>query len=76
MTSVLPCRNREWDEDVDYLFFRNNHPEESKLAPKLHSKSGSVAYCCQCSWLSEADQKKLDFSSDVRWVCAGHVVTS
>ncbi|KAG2497369.1 hypothetical protein HYH03_004527 [Edaphochlamys debaryana] len=65
--------NREWDGDVDYLFFRNNFPTESKLAPKMRSRPGCVAYCCQCSWLSVVDQTKLDFSSELRWVCAGHL---
>ncbi|GIL46118.1 hypothetical protein Vafri_3173 [Volvox africanus] len=70
---VEQFNNRDWTDDVDYLFFRNNFPTEAKLAAKMRSRSGSVAYCCQCSWLSTVEQTKLDFSSDVRWVCAGHL---
>ncbi len=65
--------NKEWDSDVDYLFFRNNFPTESKLAPKMRQRPGSVAYCCQCSWLSAKAESKVDFASEVRWVCAGHL---
>ncbi|KXZ42078.1 hypothetical protein GPECTOR_209g406 [Gonium pectorale] len=65
--------NFDWDDDVDYLFFRNNFPTEEKLADKLRKRPGAVAYCCQCSWLSAMEQTKLDFSSEVRWVCAGHL---
>ncbi|GFR42587.1 hypothetical protein Agub_g3514 [Astrephomene gubernaculifera] len=70
---VEQFENRDWDEDVDYLFFRNNFPTEEKLSPKMRPRPGTVAYCCQCSWLSADEQSKLDFSSEVRWICAGHV---
>ncbi|PNH01511.1 Protein C8orf37 [Tetrabaena socialis] len=66
-------QNRDWDDEVDYLFFRNNFPTEAKLAPKLRPRAGSVAYCCQCSWLSAVTETKLDFASETRWVCAGHL---
>eukprot|EP00198_Chlamydomonas_reinhardtii_P007789 XP_001697126.1 predicted protein [Chlamydomonas reinhardtii] len=71
---VEQFNNREWHADVDYLFFRNNFPNEEKLAPKMRSRQGSVAYCCQCSWLNSTEQAKLDFSSELRWVCAGHLM--
>ncbi|GLC34139.1 hypothetical protein PLESTB_000841600 [Pleodorina starrii] len=70
---VEQFNNRDWNDDVDYLFFRNNFPAEDKLAAKMRSRQGSMAYCCQCSWLSTIEQSKLDFSSEVRWVCAGHL---
>lgn len=64
--------NKEWATDVDYLFFRNNFPTESKLAPKLLSKPGSCAYCCQCSWFSTVSEAKVDYGGELRWICAGH----
>lgn len=70
---VEQFHNRDWSDDVDYLFFRNTFPTEVKLATKMRTRAGSVAYCCQCSWMSTVDSTKLDFSSDVRWVCAGHL---
>lgn len=71
---VIWYENRAWKGDVDYLFFRNNYPTESKLLPKLSSSTGSRAYCCQCSWRSTSDQTVVDsFSGDLRWVCGGHM---
>lgn len=66
--------NRAWDSGVDYLFFRNNFPTESKLAPKMPRQPASCAYCCQCSWVSAQAETKIDFGSELRWVCGGHAV--
>ena len=43
---------RGWDVGVDYMFFRNNVPNAQKLSSQLRVQSQSIAYCCQCSWLS------------------------
>jgi hypothetical protein len=64
--------DKEWDSSVDYLFFRNNFPTVPKLSPMLHSRPGSTAYCCQCSWSSVTKEKLVDYGGDLRWVCAGH----
>lgn len=64
--------DKEWLSDVDYLFFRNCYPTISKLLAKTRSRTGVCAYCCQCSWTTTQSLVKIDFSSDLRWVCAGH----
>lgn len=64
--------NRAWDSGVDYLFFRNNFPTDSKLAPMMLKQAASSAYCCQCSWFTAEAEHKIDFGSDLRWVCGGH----
>lgn len=69
---VMWFHNQSWDDSVDYLFFRNNFPTESKLAPKLLREPGACAYCCQCSWQSATREQLVDFGGDLRWVCGGH----
>ena len=63
-----------WDSTVDYMFLRNTVPNESKLSQKLVAVSGSSAYCCQCTWVSEAGEKELNPSNPAgpQWVCSGH----
>jgi hypothetical protein len=71
---VIWFENRSWKDDVDYLFFRNNYPTDSKLMPKLFMDQGRRSYCCQCSWRTASDHTVVDsFSGDLRWVCGGHV---
>jgi hypothetical protein len=62
----------EWKANVDYLFFRNNHPETAKLKTCLKLHHGSVAYCCQCSWTTAAINSVTPVGRDVRWVCSQH----
>jgi hypothetical protein len=62
----------EWKSDVDYLFFRNNHPEAAKLKTNLKLNHGRAAYCCQCSWTSAVSSSSAPVGRDVRWVCAQH----
>jgi hypothetical protein len=62
----------EWKADVDYLFFRNNHPEAAKLKTCLKLNHGHVAYCCQCSWTSASSGCVTPVGRDVRWVCSQH----
>jgi len=74
---VISFDNVCWEPDVDYLFFRNNYPTETKLAPKLRHSATSCAYCCQCSWHTatggEPDVHRVDaYAGELRWVCSGH----
>jgi Retinal Maintenance len=59
---------------VDYMFFRNNTPNEAKLSAQLERSTAQCAYCCQCSWTQTAAERTLSqgVSGDPQWVCAGH----
>ena len=70
---VLHFRDAEWFGDADYMFFRNCYPDTEKLGEKLKRRPGSCCYACQCQWISCTDIVKVDFSSELRWVCGGHV---
>uniref|UniRef100_A0A8C9ERK1 Cilia- and flagella-associated protein 418 n=1 Tax=Pavo cristatus TaxID=9049 RepID=A0A8C9ERK1_PAVCR len=61
-----------WDQSCDYLFFRNNMPELSKLRAKMIKKKGSRAYACQCSWRSIGELTDLQADQQLRWVCGKH----
>ncbi|XP_074843014.1 cilia- and flagella-associated protein 418 isoform X2 [Carettochelys insculpta] len=63
----------QWDKSCDYLFFRNNMPEFSKLRMKMIRKKGSRAYACQCSWRSIDELTDLQTDRELRWVCGKHV---
>jgi hypothetical protein len=71
---VLCFIHYSWDSTVDYMFLRNTVPNETKLSQKLLAVSGSSAYCCQCTWVSEAGEKELNPSNPAspQWVCSGH----
>ncbi|GAX78453.1 hypothetical protein CEUSTIGMA_g5893.t1 [Chlamydomonas eustigma] len=69
---VIWFQGKVWDSGVDYLFFRNNFPTESKLAPMLLGMPDACAYCCQCTWQSISADVVVDYGSELRWVCAGH----
>jgi hypothetical protein len=66
---VVSFDNQEWDESVNYLYFRNNYPET--LSKKRNSKRGSSAYCCQCSWISVDEFTRVNTGS-FKWICGGH----
>ncbi|XP_010015049.1 PREDICTED: protein C8orf37 homolog [Nestor notabilis] len=61
-----------WDQSCDYLFFRNNMPELSKLRAKMIKKKGARAYACQCSWRSIDGLTDLQTDQQLRWVCGKH----
>ncbi|XP_054023222.1 cilia- and flagella-associated protein 418 [Dryobates pubescens] len=61
-----------WDQSCDYLFFRNNMPELSKLRAKMIKKKGARAYACQCSWRSIDELTDLQTEQQLRWVCGKH----
>lgn len=65
---VMRCDDYVWSADVDYLFFRNSHPDYEKLRRKLVRQSGCSAYCCQCSWKSAYMSASLvEVSDGLRW---------
>ncbi|XP_039941568.1 cilia- and flagella-associated protein 418 [Hirundo rustica] len=62
-----------WDQSCDYLFFRNNMPELSKLRAKMIKKKGARAYACQCSWRSIDELTDLQTEQQLR-TCGGPAV--
>lgn len=69
--------HRLWDSSVDYMFLRNNVPNEAKLGSKLVNSSDSAAYCCQCSSVNvdkSVGERQLTqgATGDPQWTCAGH----
>ncbi|XP_054841244.1 cilia- and flagella-associated protein 418 [Eublepharis macularius] len=62
----------QWDKSCDYLFFRNNMPEFSKLRTKMVKKKGTRAYACQCSWRSIDELTDLSMDRLLHWVCSKH----
>ncbi|KAM9574115.1 cilia- and flagella-associated protein 418 isoform 1-T1 [Guaruba guarouba] len=56
-----------WDQSCDYLFFRNNMPELSKLRAKMIKKKGARAYACQCSWRSIDELTDLQTDQQLRY---------
>ena len=63
------------EEGVDYMFFRNNYPSESKMRTLMSRVSEARAYCCQCSWrtmMPGAKEKVDSVGGTLRWVCGGH----
>ncbi|KAJ7413274.1 protein C8orf37 [Willisornis vidua] len=55
-----------WDQSCDYLFFRNNMPELSKLRAKMIKRKGARAYACQCSWRSVHEITDLQAEQQLR----------
>ncbi|KDO18780.1 hypothetical protein SPRG_14915 [Saprolegnia parasitica CBS 223.65] len=69
--TVVQFTNTRWHASADYMFFRENMPNEAKLRAKMESSSGCIAYACQCKWLSVSD-KTTPERERVKWCCAGH----
>lgn len=69
---VLSFCDAKWDSGADYMFFRNCYPDEGRLSENLRTQRGTTAYACQCQWTSCSEPTLVDFSSELRWVCAGH----
>lgn len=65
---------QRWDASADYMFFRNNVPNEAKLHTKLHREGAACAYCCQCTSATEAGDRMLTqgAADDPQWICGGH----
>lgn len=57
-----------WNQDVEYMFFRNNYPTFEKLRRRAARQQGCSAYCCQCSWKSAHSNAILeDVADGLRW---------
>lgn len=66
---VVRFTDCKWTPNTDYLFLRNNYPDT--VRSNLLTSRGSCAYCCQCTFCTEDDAKKLA-PYDTSWVCRGH----
>ncbi|XP_072536179.1 cilia- and flagella-associated protein 418 [Salminus brasiliensis] len=64
--------DHEWDSSCNYLFFRNNMPDRTKLRAKLKRRQGARAYACQCSWYSVFALSELRHIPQLKWVCGQH----
>mmetsp|Transcript_23738 Transcript_23738/g.35649 ORF Transcript_23738/g.35649 Transcript_23738/m.35649 type:complete len:163 (+) Transcript_23738:264-752(+) len=64
----------EWAASVEYMFFRENHPNRARLQAGLTANPDARAFCCQCSWRAVASPttERVTPTSDLRWVCGGH----
>lgn len=69
---IARFENHKWDDTVDYLFFRNFHPNREKLAPKMIESEGTAAYCCQCSWRNIDSRSLVQDDRELKWFCVGH----
>jgi hypothetical protein len=63
---VVRFADRRWKPSTDYLFLRNNYPE--RVHENLVRAPRWCAYCCQCTFRSENQLKKLPLYSG-NWVC-------
>ena len=64
-------KNKKWDENVNYLFFRNNYLRRNKLEEKLIDEYGVCSYSCQCNWKSISEDCIIA-SKVSNWSCLGH----
>jgi len=65
---VLRIDRHVWNDDVAYMFLRNNYPNVMKLRPQLKAQEGACAYCCQCSSRSADSSAALeDVAEGLRW---------
>uniref|UniRef100_A0A7S3CXR7 Cilia- and flagella-associated protein 418 n=1 Tax=Palpitomonas bilix TaxID=652834 RepID=A0A7S3CXR7_9EUKA len=66
--AVIKFNDVVWNGKSDYMFFRNNYPEEQKLKKMFVKKSGWNGHCCQCKWEAVADGSKPKNVTDFQWV--------
>jgi len=65
---VFRIQDFVWRDDAEYMFFRNNYPNATKLRAQMKSQDGSCAYCCQCAWRSADCRAALaDVAEGLRW---------
>lgn len=66
-------KNKKWNDNCDYLFFRNNYGDKIKLSERLIPSNEYVCYSCQCSWLNfNKDITNVENINSVSWTCGGH----
>ncbi|KAH9103279.1 hypothetical protein LEN26_015339 [Aphanomyces euteiches] len=69
--TVVQFENQKWNDSVDYMFFRENVPNEQRLRVKMSKDTGTCAYACQCKWANVSTKCTPD-SRQLKWCCAGH----
>ncbi|KAJ0392667.1 hypothetical protein ATCC90586_000284 [Pythium insidiosum] len=69
--TVVQFSGKAWTTDADYMFFRENVPNETRLRARMDIAPDSTAYACQCKWLSVDAPSRVD-ACRVKWACAGH----
>ncbi|KAK2957697.1 putative protein C8orf37 [Blattamonas nauphoetae] len=50
--NVVTFPNSCWKKDLSYITFRNANTNPTILKTHIIEKSGTCAYCCQCTWRS------------------------
>jgi len=72
--SVVSFDDQKWNTSgCDYLFFRNNYPDYSRLKSQFLPRKGYRSYCCQCRWLSVNTCKELKaVNPSLKWICKKH----
>lgn len=72
---------RQWKSEMSYIFLRTNlnltTNDNSKLEAMLDQKAEWVAYCCQCTFISQGagEEKVSPFDGRegaLSWYCGGH----
>lgn len=65
---VMQIDDNVWEEDLDYLFFRNHYPVFEALKCGLMRQPAWAAFCCKCSWTSVPAHTDLyDVAEGFRW---------
>ena len=59
---------------VDYMFFRNNFPNESKLSTMTSANDENTAYCCQCSWIQVKDEKGITSTTSIITISSNTII--
>ncbi|KAA6367558.1 MAG: hypothetical protein EZS28_036915 [Streblomastix strix] len=81
--NIVQLDGMSWKNDSQYVDFRNANTQRAALLELATTRKNSVAYCCQCSWISIEQQGLFSTNSttlptvggrggDLHWVCGGH----
>lgn len=66
---VLRFPDARWKKETNYLFLRNNYPNQ--VDRNLLRAPGWCAFCCQCTFREERTTTRLSTFA-TNWVCRGH----